>query len=90
MSPAIKYTLGRIGLFVLVLLPLWPLEINVWLKLMIALFASFGLSYFLLRRWRNELSDQVAGAVERRRAERERLKSALAGEDDERDSDVPH
>lgn len=85
MSPAIKYTLGRIGLFVAVLLALWPLDLNIFLKLMIAVLASAGLSYFLLRQWRQEIADQVAAAVERRRAESQRLRSALAGEEEQRD-----
>jgi len=82
-SPVVKYTLGRIGLFVAVLLVLWPLDLNILIKMMIAVLVSAVLSIFVLRRWRNEVSEQVAGAVERRRAERERLRSALAGEDEE-------
>lgn len=83
MSPAVKYTLGRIGLFLAVLLVLWPLELNILLKLMIAVLASAGLSFFLLRHWRDQVAEQVARTVQRRRTERERLRSALAGEDDE-------
>jgi len=80
-SPAVKYTLGRIGLFLLVLLPLWPLNIDILLKLMIAVLASAGLSLFLLRRWREEVAERLSGAAARRRAEKERLRSALAGDD---------
>ncbi len=81
-SPAIKYTLARIGLFLAVLLALWPIDMNVLLKLMIAILASAGLAFFLLRRWRDQVAGTLAGAVHRRRAERDRLRSALAGEDD--------
>lgn len=81
MSPAVKYTLGRIGLFLLVLLPLWPLDMDLLLKLMIAILASAGLSFFLLRGWREEIAQRLAGAAERRKAEKERLRSALAGDD---------
>lgn len=83
MSPVVKYSLGRIALFVAVLLVLWPLNVNILIKMMIAVLVSAVLSIFVLRRWRNEVSEQVAHAVERRRAERERLRSALAGEDEE-------
>ena len=83
MSPVVKYTLGRIGLFVAVLLVLWPLDLNILIKMMVAVLVSAVLSIFVLRRWRNEwVASRCAGAVERRSAERERLRSALAGEDE--------
>ncbi|MBM0237384.1 DUF4229 domain-containing protein [Micromonospora sp. ATA32] len=81
MSAAVKYTLGRIGLFVGVLAALWFVEMNPFLRLMLALVFSAALSFFLLRGWRDEMAGEMAGAAERRRAERERLRSALAGED---------
>jgi Protein of unknown function (DUF4229) len=83
MSPTAKYTLGRIGLFVLVLLVLLPVHMNVFLKLMIALVFSAALSFFLLRGWRDQMAGALAKAAQRRRAERDRLRSALAGEDQE-------
>jgi|GEM_PF-714939 hypothetical protein len=81
MSPAVKYTLGRIGLFAVVLLALWPVELDIFIKLMIALVFSAALSFVLLRGWRDEMAQQLAEAAQRRRAERERLRAALAGED---------
>ena len=81
MSPAIKYTLGRIGLFVAVALVLWPIDMNIFVKLMIAVLASAGLAYFLLRGWRDQMAEQLAAASARRRGQRERLRAALAGED---------
>jgi hypothetical protein len=81
MSPAVKYTLGRIGLFVVVVLALWPIDINIFLKLMIAVIFSAALSFFLMRGWRDEMAQQIATAAERRRSEKERLRSALAGDD---------
>ncbi|MFG2099619.1 DUF4229 domain-containing protein [Micromonospora echinaurantiaca] len=81
MSAAVKYTLGRIGLFVLVLAALWPVDMNVFLKLMLALAFSAAASFFLLRGWRDEMAEEMATAAERRRAEKERLRAALAGED---------
>ncbi len=81
MSPAVKYTLGRIGLFVLVTLALWPIDLNVFLKLMLALVFSAAVSFFLLRKWRDEMAEQLSNASQRRRAEKDRLRSALAGED---------
>lgn len=84
MSPAVKYTLGRIGLFVVVLLALWPVQLNIYVKLMLALVFSAALSFFLLRGWRNEMAQQMADAARRRQAERERLRAALSGEDETR------
>lgn len=81
MSPAVKYTLGRIGLFVVVVLALWPIDINIFLKLMIAVIFSAALSFFLMRGWRDEMAQQIAAAAERRRTQKERLRSALAGDD---------
>jgi hypothetical protein len=73
--------LGRIGLFLGCALVLWPLEMNILVKLMIAVLASAGLAYILLRPWRDQMAEQLAAAAARRRAEKERLRSALAGED---------
>lgn len=81
MSAAVKYTLGRIGLFVGVLAALWFVEMNMFLRLMLALVFSAALSFFLLKGWRDEMAGEMAEASERRRAEKERLRSALAGED---------
>lgn len=80
-SPALKYTLARFGLFAAVLLLLLPVPIDLLLKLMIAVLVSAILSWFLLRRMREEVAGQVEKAMERRRQDRERLRSALAGEE---------
>ena len=81
MSPAVKYTLGRIGLFALVALALWPVDLNLFLKLMLAVLFSAALAFFLLRKWRDEMAEQMGNASQRRRAEKARLRSALAGDD---------
>jgi hypothetical protein len=82
MSPAVKYTLGRLGLFVLIFVLLLPLPLNLLVSAMIALVASAILSYFLLADWRNQMGEQLAGAAGRRTAEKERLRAALAGDDE--------
>ncbi len=66
MSPAVKYTLGRFGLFVVVLVLLLPVPLDFLVKTMIALVASAIFSYFLLARWREE---------------KQRLRAALAGDE---------
>jgi hypothetical protein len=80
-SPAVKYTLGRIGLFVAVFVLLLPVPLNIFVKAMIALVASAAFAYFLLANWRNEMAEQLGSAAERRSAERRRLRAALAGDE---------
>jgi uncharacterized protein (DUF983 family) len=87
MNPALKYTLGRVGLFVLCAVALLPVPLNIWVKLMIAVVASFALQFVLLRKWRQEMIGQVDAAMARRRQEKDKLRSALAGED--ADGDQP-
>jgi len=84
MSPALKYTLGRLGIFAVVFVATLPIPLveNIFVKAMVALVVSAVLSFFLLRRWRDEMNDQLAEAVVKRREEKEKLRAALAGEDD--------
>ncbi|MEU5911151.1 DUF4229 domain-containing protein [Micromonospora sp. NPDC047527] len=88
MSAAVKYTLGRLGLFVAVLAGLWFVDMDIFLKLILALAFSAALSFFLLRGFRDDMAEEMAEAAERRRAEKERLRSALAG-DDQPSTDQP-
>jgi hypothetical protein len=82
MSPAVKYTLGRLGLFVLIFVLLLPLPLNILVKAMIALVVSAAASYFLLADWRNRMGEQLASAASRRTAEKQRLRAALAGDEE--------
>jgi hypothetical protein len=82
MSPVIKYTLARVGLFVAVFAALLPVSLDIFVKLLIALVASAGFSFILLRGLRDQVANQMASAAERRKAEKERLRAALAGDDE--------
>ena len=82
MSPAVKYTLGRIGLFVVVFVLLLPVPLNIFVKAMIALIASAAFSFFLLAKWREEMAEQLSAAAQRRAEEKKRLRAALAGDED--------
>ena len=85
MSPLVKYSLARLGLFLAaaaVLLAI-PIELNLFLRLGIALVVSALLSFFLLRKMRDSVADQLAAASRGRADRRERLRSALAGDDQE-------
>jgi hypothetical protein len=80
-SPAVKYTLGRFGLFVVVFALLLPVPLNFFVRAMIALFASAAFSYFLLAKWRIQMAEQLSEAASRRQAEKKRLRAALAGDE---------
>jgi hypothetical protein len=79
----LKYSLARVGLFVVVaaILIAIPIHVNVLLKLMIAVIVSALLALFLLRGMRDRVAEQMAGAAQRRTEEKARLRAALAGED---------
>jgi hypothetical protein len=81
MSPVVKYTLARIGLFLVVLLALLPVRMDIFLKLMLALLFSAAAGFFLLRQWRDEAAQRFAEVAQRRRDERQRLRDALAGDE---------
>jgi Protein of unknown function (DUF4229) len=87
-KPMVKYTLARLVLFAVVAAALLavPVQVDVLVKLMVAVLVSAVLAYFLLKGMRLQVADQLAGSARRRAAERERLRSALAGDDDSQDS----
>ena len=89
MSPLMKYTLARLAVFVVVAAALFyaPIELDPLLRLMIALLVSAIASYFLLGALRGRVGEQVAGAAERRAQKKERLRAALAGDDDKDSGD---
>jgi membrane protein implicated in regulation of membrane protease activity len=82
MNPVLKYTLGRLSIFVAFALPAMLLltSLDPLVRLMIALVVSAIVSYFALRRWREEVSQRIAESARRRTEDRERLRGALAGE----------
>lgn len=85
MNPGLKYSLGRVGLFVVVAVPLLlvlPRDMNMLLKLMIALVISMALSFVVLRKWRDEMANEMVERAGRKRLEKERLRAALAGDDE--------
>ena len=85
MNPAVKYTFGRLGLFLVcafLAFGLLPRDLNDFLKLLVALVVSLPLSYVLLRTWREQMADQIVTGRTRRAEEKQRLRSALAGDDE--------
>jgi hypothetical protein len=85
MSPVVKYTLARLGLFVacaVVAVFALPRDLNPLLKLLIALVVSAAGSFFLLRGMRDEVASHLSTSSDRRAQEKERLRAALSGEDE--------
>jgi hypothetical protein len=81
-SPTVKYTLARIGLFVVVFAALIPVPMDIFLKLIVALAFSAAVSFLFLRTWRDQMAQQLADAVDKRRSDKANLRSALAGDDE--------
>ncbi|MFD0558244.1 uncharacterized protein DUF4229 [Stackebrandtia endophytica] len=81
MSPTVKYLLGRVGLFVVLLALLWPTGLNPLVIAMIAMLGSFVLSLVVLRKWRDEMVSNVDATVQRRREQKEKLRRELAGDE---------
>jgi membrane protein implicated in regulation of membrane protease activity len=77
----VKYTLARVGMFVIVAFALTPLH-NLLLQLLISAVVTSIASLFLLRRWRNEVAGTLERSMSQRRVEKDRLRSALAGDDE--------
>ena len=78
-----KYSFARLAIFLVVAaaLLLLPVPVDPLIKLMVALLVSAVLAYFLLGRLRDQVGEQVAGVAQRRAEKKDRLRSALAGED---------
>jgi len=90
MSPGLKYALARLGIFVACAIPalfLLPRGMNPLLKLMIALVVSAAISFWALRGLRDEVAKRMAENAQRKIEERNRLRAALAGEDEPGEQD---
>ncbi len=85
MNPMLKYSLGRVGIFIATAVPvllLLPRDMNLLLKLLVVLVISSVASFLLLRPWADELAGRMSANARRRAAEKERLRAALAGDDE--------
>jgi hypothetical protein len=81
LPPGVVYTAGRFVLFLLVAAALYLVGFRTFALVLLALVISMPLSYVVLRRQREAFAEQVARRVERRRAEKEKLRAALRGDD---------
>ena len=100
MSPFLKYTVLRLGLFVVALGVLAVLGARGWLLLLLAAVASLALSFVLLGRVRDEMTAQLArrgekpapgrpGRLGRRLAEDEAAEDREAGAADDGPGGAP-
>jgi Protein of unknown function (DUF4229) len=91
MNPGLKYTLARFGILLVCLVPAVFLfqNVNLLLKLLIAFAVSAVASFFLLRQLRDEVAEQLAVGARKRTDEKERLRAALAGDDEPSTKDEP-
>lgn len=80
LKPLVLYTLGRLAAFGLPLLILWAVGVDGFLAVVIALLVSVPLSYFGLRRQRDDVTAALHQRVQRKTADRERLRSRLRGQ----------
>ena len=75
--PALSYTLYRFSLIVAVACVLFLVGFRSWALVLGAFVISLPLSWFVLRKQRQQLAARIAEHQERRQAEREELRRAL-------------
>jgi membrane protein implicated in regulation of membrane protease activity len=83
MSPAILYTVGRFACFAIVAAILYAVGARSWLLVIASLVVSAPISYVLLKPVRNRWSIQIDQRLARRKAEKEKLRATLRGDDED-------
>ena len=89
MTPGLKYTLARFGVFIVCTLPavlFLPKSLDILPRILIGFVLSAIISFTFLRRWRDEMAQQISDGLDKRREEKNKLRAALAGEDEEEDA----
>ena len=76
----VLHTIGRLGIFALVTLVLWMLGLDFFSGALFGLLLSMPVAYFLLRPSRERLTEALVARSTARRAEKERLRNRLSGE----------
>ena len=74
------HTVGRLGIFALLTVVLWMVGLDLWSGLLFGLLLSMPVSYFLLRRSREQLSTALVVRSEEKRRAKEQLRARLSGE----------
>jgi hypothetical protein len=82
LAPAlVLYTLGRLGIFVVLVLLLYAVGLGGFLALLLGLAMSVPTSYLLLRSLRERVTEALAARTVARRAAKADLRERLAGTD---------
>ncbi len=84
MTPGLKYTLARFGLFLVCTVPavlFLPATLDLLLRILIGAVISALLSLVLLKGLRDQMADQLSSTFQQRRESKNKLRAALAGED---------
>ncbi|MCU1671630.1 MAG: conserved rane protein of unknown function [Blastococcus sp.] len=79
----LMYTVGRLGIFVLLTLVLWWTGLDFFSGLLFGLLLSMPVAYLLLRPSRERLNEGLAARSLARRAAKEDLRARLSGTEDE-------
>jgi hypothetical protein len=74
------HTVGRLGLFALLTLLLWLAGLDFFSGMLFGLLLSMPVAYLVLRPSRERLSEALVARSMARRAEKERLRARLSGE----------
>jgi hypothetical protein len=77
----LMYTVGRLGIFVLLTLILWWVGLDLWSGLLFGLLLSMPASYLLLRPSRERLNEGLAARSVARRQAKQDLRARLSGSD---------
>jgi hypothetical protein len=89
LAPAlVLYTLGRIGIFVVLVALMWLVGLTGFLGLLLGLALSVPVSYLLLRPLRERVSEALAARSVARRTAKEDLRTRLAGSAADDDPDA--
>jgi hypothetical protein len=75
----VMYTVGRLGIFVLLTLLLWWVGLDLWSGLLFGLLLSMPVSYFALRASRERLNEGLAARSLARKTAKEDLRARLSG-----------
>jgi hypothetical protein len=75
------YTVGRFGIAALLILLLWQVGLGSFPGLLFGLLLSMPVSYVVLRRSRERLTEAIAARTLARRAAKDDLRSRLSGTD---------
>ncbi|SNR84826.1 Protein of unknown function [Geodermatophilus saharensis] len=74
------HTIGRLAVFALLTVVLWMVGLDFWSGMLFGLVLSMPVSYFLLRRSREQLSVALVARSEEKRRAKEQFRARLSGD----------